>query len=104
MILALILNKREHYSSRFKKTKNFKNDPATILKNFLPMKIVACCPYFSYEKKNQPSKNLEKKLHFKNKMVVKTKKILVTGLRKEIKFPAPQKNVHPLDDISSGLY
>jgi len=54
-------------SSRFKKTKNFKNDPATILKNFLPMKIVACCPYFSYEKKNQPSKNLKKNYILKTK-------------------------------------
>jgi len=48
-------------SSRFKKTKNFKNDPATILKNFLPMKIVACCPYFSYEKKKPTIKKPEKK-------------------------------------------
>jgi len=48
-------------SSRFKKTKNFKNDPATILSNFLPMKIVACCPYFSIEKKI----TIKKILHFK---------------------------------------
>jgi len=54
-------------SSRFKKTKNFKNDPATILKNFLPMKIVACCPYFSYEKKPTIKKPEKKNYILKTK-------------------------------------